>query len=67
MSTKKDLILGSATLVGLSREKLQRLTGLPPATFSRRMRNTDSLTIAELRSIVRATRMSDDVILRIVK
>lgn len=67
MNTKKALILGSATLVGLSREKLQRLSGLPPATFSRRMRKPDSLTIGELRSIVRATRMSDDVILRIIK
>ena len=48
---KKAAILGRALEQGLSKIKFQRQTGISPATFDRRMRDPDTITIGELRSV----------------
>lgn len=64
---KKDFILGKAKSNGLSREKLQRLSGIAPATFSRRMASPDSITIGELRRLDQLANFTDQDIIKLVR
>lgn len=64
---KKSVIYGVALSNGLSRDGLQRISGMPPATFTRRMADPDSLTLGEFRQIVKETGMKDETILMMVK
>ena len=64
---KKSVIYGAALLNGLTRDRLQKMSGMPPATFSRRMKDPDSITIGELRQIAVVTCMSDETIIKMVK
>jgi len=64
---KKSVIYGAAQLKGLTREKLQKMSGIPPATFARRMANPDSITIAELRRLDQLAHFEDKVLLALVK
>lgn len=64
---KKNLILGAALRNGLTRTRLQKLTGMSPATFSRRMADPDTITIGELRRIDQLARFEDADLLKIVR
>lgn len=64
---KKSVIYGAAQLKGLTRERLQKMSGIPPATFARRMANPDSITIAELRRLDQLAHFEDKVLLALVK
>lgn len=64
---KKNTILGAALQHGLNRTRLQKLTGMSPATFSRRLADPDSLTIRELRRIDQLARFDDSELLRLVR
>ena len=64
---KKSVMNGAAQLKGLTREKLQKMSGIPPATFARRMANPDSITIAELRRLDQLAHFEDKVLLALVK
>lgn len=64
---KKSVIYGAALLNGLNRERLQKLSGIPPATFSRRMKNPDSITIGELRRLDELANIGDEKLLQIIR
>ncbi len=64
---KKAVILGAALLKGLTRDRLQKMSGMPPATFTRRMANPDSLTIGELRRLDDLAGFRDDQLLDLVR
>lgn len=64
---KKSVIYGAAKLKGLTRERLQKMSGIPPATFARRMANPDSITIAELRRLDQLAKFRDDQLIELVR
>lgn len=64
---KKSVIYGAAQLKGLTRERLQKMSGIPPATFARRMANPDSITIAELRRLDQLAKFRDDQLIELVR
>lgn len=61
------MIYGAAQLKGLTRAKLQKMSGIPPATFARRMANPDSITIAELRRLDQLAKFRDDQLIELVR
>lgn len=64
---KKDVILGKAKTNGLPRKKLQKLSGIPPATFTRRMKNPDDITLAELRRLDQLARFDDTQLIGLIR
>lgn len=64
---KKSVIYGAALLNGLSRDRLQKMSGMPPATFSRRMKDPDSITIGELRRLDQLARFRDEQLLELIR
>lgn len=64
---KKAAILGRALEQGLSKIKFQRQTGISPATFDRRMRDPDTITLGELRRMDQLAHFEDKVLLALVK
>lgn len=66
---KPNILVHYAGINGLSREAFQRCSGLTPATFNRRMANTDTITIGELRGMLKAIRrenMPDKAVLDLI-
>lgn len=61
------MIYGAALLNGLTRDRLQKMSGMPPATFSRRMKNPDSITIGELRRLDQLAKFRDDQLIELVR
>lgn len=61
------MIYGAALLNGLSRDRLQKMSGMPPATFSRRMKDPDSITIGELRRLDQLARFRDEQLLELIR
>ena len=64
---KKDVILGKAKTNGLPRNKLQKLSGIPSATFTRRMKNPDDITLAELRRLDQLARFDDTQLIGLIR
>lgn len=64
---KKAAILGRALEQGLSKIKFQKQTGISPATFDRRMRDPDTITLGELRRMDQLAHFEDKVLLALVK
>lgn len=64
---KKSVIYGAALLNGLTRDRLQKMSGMPPATFSRRMKDPDSITIGELRRLDQLAKFRDDQLLELIR
>lgn len=64
---KKSVIYGAALLNGLTRDRLQKMSGMPPATFSRRMKDPDSITIGELRRLDQLAKFRDDQLIELVR
>ena len=64
---KKAAILGRALEQGLSKIKFQRQTGISPATFDRRMRDPDTITIGELRRMDQLAHFNDAQLLDLVR
>ena len=64
---KKNLILGRALEMGLEKKRFQSLTGIPPATFDRRMRRPDTITIGELRRMDQLARFEDKDLLALIR
>lgn len=64
---KKAAILGRALEQGLSKIKFQRQTGISPATFDRRMKNPDTITIGELRRMDQLAHFNDAQLLKLVR
>ena len=63
-----NILIGYAKVAGLDREAFRRCSGLTPATFSRRMKNPDDITIGELRSMLKAIRiMPDEKVIEFIK
>ena len=56
-----NILIGYAKVAGLDREAFRRCSGLTPATFSRRMKNPDDITIGELRDMLRAIADACDI------
>ncbi len=67
MTTKKDIILGHAQSKGIDRRKLQKLSGLSPSTFDRRMKRPDTITIGELRRLDGLAHFPDQVLIDLVR
>ena len=64
---KKSTILGHALVLGIDREKLRKLWGMKPATYSRRLANPDNITLGEFRDYCRITCLSDADIAELVR
>lgn len=64
---KKKFILGRALMVGLDKKKFMKHCGIPPATFDRRMRNPDTITLGKFRMMVNVADMTDDQIIKLVR
>lgn len=64
---KKAAILGRALEQGLPKIKFQKQTGISPATFDRRMRDPDTITLGELRRMDQLAHFDDKVLLALVK
>ena len=64
---KKAAILGHALAQGLTKIKLQKLSGMSPATFDRRMANPDDITIGELRQIDGLIHFEDEVLVDLIR
>lgn len=64
---KKAAILGRALEQGLPKIKFQKQTGISPATFDRRMRDPDTITLGELRRMDQLAHFEDKVLLALVK
>lgn len=64
---KKDVILGKAKTNGLPRKKLQALSGIPSATFTRRMKNPDDITLAELRRLDQLAHFDDTQLIGLIR
>lgn len=63
-----NVLIGYAKVAGLDREAFRRCSGLKPATFSRRMKNPDDITIGELRDMLRAIRiMPDEALVKFIR
>lgn len=63
-----DVLIGYAKAAGLDREAFRRCSGLKPATFSRRMKNPDEITIGEFRDMLRAIRiMPDEAVIKFIR
>ena len=64
---KKSMILGRALEQGLPKPKFQLLTGMSPATFDRRMRNPDTITIGELRQMDGVVHFETEMLLDLIR
>lgn len=64
---KKKFILGAALMVGLDRQKFMKHCGIPPATFDRRMKRPDTITLGELRVMSSVAGMTDEQIVKLVR
>ena len=64
---KKKVILGQALRQGLTKLKFQKLTGLPSATFDRRMARPDTITIGELRRMDQLAHFGDELLLELIR
>lgn len=64
---KKKFILGAALMVGLDKKKFMKHCGIPPATFDRRMKRPDTITLGELRVMANVADMTDDQIIQLVR
>ena len=64
---KKDVILGKAKTNGLPSKKLQKLSGIPSATFTRRMKNPDDITLAELRRLDQLAHFDDTQLIGLIR
>lgn len=63
-----NILIGYAKVAGLDREAFRRCSGLTPATFSRRMKNPDDITIGELRSMLKAIRiMPNETVIKFIR
>lgn len=63
-----NVLIGYAKVAGLDREAFRRCSGLTPATFSRRMKNPDDITVGELRDMLRAIRiMPDEALIKFIR
>ena len=64
---KKKVILGKALEQGLTKLKIQKLTGLPSATFDRRMAKPDTITIGELRRMDALAHFEDKQLIELIR
>ena len=64
---KKSMILGRALEQGLTKLKFQKLTGMSPATFDRRMKNPDTITIGELRQMDAVAHFKEEMLLDLIR
>ena len=64
---KKKFILGRALMVGLDKQKFMKHCGITPATFDRRMKRPDTITLGELRVMANVADMTDDQIIQLVR
>lgn len=64
---KKATIIGRAMQEGLSKIKFQKMSGMSPATFDRRMASPDTITIGELRRMDELAHFPDEVILQLIR
>lgn len=63
-----NVLIGYAKVAGLDREAFRRCSGLTPATFSRRMKNPDDITLGEFRDMLRAIRiMPDEAVIKFIR
>lgn len=64
---RKSALLGHALVLGIDREKLRRLWGMPQATYCRRLADPDRITLAEFRRYCQITNLDDKEIADFVR
>lgn len=67
MDATTAIRVGMATTKIRSVSELARRTGIKGTTMHGRMRNPETMTLAELRQIARVTHMDDELLLAVVK
>ena len=65
----KDIIRSAMVSAGFEGRQRDfcRVTCIAPATFTRRMQNPDSITVAELRRIDRTAHIEDKELLKLIR
>lgn len=67
MKTAKDIIMDCAGEAGIhTQAELAQAAGIPVTTLGKRLREPETMTLAELRAVAEKTQMPNEAVIRLV-